>query len=262
MPRLPDTDQGLIDWSSQHLTIWAANGVPPTIGTTPEQIAAAQLKLTEAQAALASAAAIRTESLNQTAIKDAKLASLRKVVGGLVVQIEGFAKATENQGVYTIASIPKPKDPTPRTEAPVPTMLALRSTTNGRLVLTFEANKGQGSVFVIQRRYRTVDGVVTSFQYQDTTAEKSWTDTNVPGGLTWVGYQVATRLTNNVLSDWSDEKQFNFGTVGGQNPASAPSTSEGGQGGGGGGDGGESLTIEDAQKLKDAQTAKGKGQAG
>ena len=215
---------------------------------TPEQIAAAQVKLAEAETALAEAEAIRTESVNKTAIKDAKLASLRKVVGGLVIQIEGFAKATENEGVYTIASIPKPKDPTPRTEAPVPAKLTLRSTTNGNLVLTFEANKGQGSVFVIQRRSETVDGVVSDFQYQDTTGEKAWTDENVPGGLKWVGYQVATRLTNNVLSDWSDEKQFNFGTIGGQSPVTS-----GGE---------ETLTIDDAQALKDAQTAKGRHKAG
>ncbi|MEQ8845773.1 MAG: hypothetical protein RIB58_13055 [Phycisphaerales bacterium] len=260
MARLPDTDQGLINWSSQRLAIWSGQGVAPTIGATPEQIAAAQIKLDEAQAALTAAEAIRTESVNKTAIKDAKLSSLRKVVGGLVIQIEGFAKATEDETVYTKASIPKPKDPTPRTEAPVPTMLALRSTTNGKLVLTFEANKGQGSVFVIQRRYETVDGTVTSFQYQDTTAEKSWTDNSVPGGLKWVGYQVATRLTNNVLSDWSDEKQFNFGTIGNQNPAQSAKASDGEPDAGP--KGGESITIEDAQKLKDAQTAKGKPKAG
>lgn len=261
MPRLPDNDEGLISWSTQHLAIWAGQGTAPNIGVTSDQVAAAQLKLQAAQTALGDVAAVRTESLNKTAIKDDKVDSLRTVVGGLITQIEGFAKSTEDEGVYTLASIPKPKDRTPRTEAPMPTNLKLRNKTNGQLVLTFEANKGIGSVFVIQRRYKTLAGVVSSFQYQDTTGEKTWTDTNVPNGLEWIAYQVATKLTTNVVSDWSDEKAFNFGTIGGQNPASAQAaTAESGEGGNP--DGGESLTIEGAQELKDAQTAKGKDQAG
>ncbi|MFI4915262.1 MAG: hypothetical protein ACIAS6_01995, partial [Phycisphaerales bacterium JB060] len=147
-------------------------------------------------------------------------------------------------------------------EAPIPTDLQLRSTTNGNLVLTFEANKGQGSLFVIQRRYKTLDGVVTGFQYMETTGEKTFTDTDVPGGIEWIAYQVATRLTNNVLSDWSDEKTFNFGTIGNQNPAPVQGQQASGDSGGGGGDGGEGLTIEEAQQLKDAQTAKGADKAG
>ena len=255
MSRLPEREQDFLNWTAQHLSIWAAAGVAPTIGVTDEQVASAQLKLGAAQTARSDAEAIRIQSLNKTAIKDQQVDSLRTVMGGLVTQIEGFARATQDQSVYTKASIPAPKDPTPRTEAPVPANLALRSTTNGKLVLTFEANKGQGSVFVIQRRYQTVDGVETNFQYQDTTAEKTWTDENVPGGLKWVGYQVATRLTNNVLSDWSDEKQFNFGTVGNQNPAQTAADA-------GGPSGGDGLTIDEAQKLKDAQAAKGAGKAG
>ncbi|MFI4882066.1 MAG: hypothetical protein ACIAQU_05730 [Phycisphaerales bacterium JB064] len=241
----------------------AGQGVAPTIGMTPEQVAAAQIKLGEAETALGNAETVRTDSLNKTAIKDDKIASLRAVMGGLVTQIEGFAKATQDEGVYTTASIAKPKQRTPRTEAPVPANLTLRNTTNGNLVLSYEANKGQGSVFVIQRRYKTLAGVVSSFQYLDTTGEKTWTDTNVPGGLEWIAYQVATKLTNNVVSDWSDEKAFNFGTVGGEAPVqAAQTTGESASGGSGGPDGGESLTIEDAQALRDAQTAKGKPQAG
>ncbi|MEQ8317295.1 MAG: hypothetical protein RIE77_06875 [Phycisphaerales bacterium] len=248
MARLPNREEAFLTWTQQHLALWAATGVPPTIGLTDEQVASAQAKLDSAQALRSSAIAARLASVTRTSEKDAIVGELRSVMGGLVGQVDGFARATEDESVYDKASIPKPKDPEPRTEAPVPAMLALRSTTNGNLVLTFEANKGQGSVFVIQRRYETVDGVASDFQYQDTTGEKAWTDTSVPGGLKWIGYQVATRLTNNVLSDWSDEKQFNFGTIGSESPVT------------GGGE--ESLTIEDAQALKDAQTAKGADKAG
>lgn|GEM_PF-5879896 len=45
MSRLPDREQEFLTWAAQHLTIWAGNGVAPTIGMTAEQVAAAQLKL-------------------------------------------------------------------------------------------------------------------------------------------------------------------------------------------------------------------------
>jgi hypothetical protein len=258
MPRLPQREEAFLTWSAQHLALWAGQGIAPTIGMTPEQVAAAQLKLDAAEAARSSAIAARLASVTRTSEKDAIVGELRAVMGGLVGQVDGFARATEDESVYDKASIPKPKDPTPRTEAPMPTDLDIRSTTNGNLRLTFEASKGQGTVFVIQRRYKTVEGVVSNFQYADTTADKAWTDTSVPNGLEWIGYQVASRLTNNVLSDWSPMRLFNFGTAGNQNPAQAATA----QSGGGEPDGGQSVTIQDAQKLKDAQTAKGKDKAG
>lgn len=214
MSRLPDREQEFLTWAAQHLTIWAGNGVAPSIGMTVEQVTAAQLKLDAAQAALDLAETVRLDSLTKTADKDLKLGDLRTTMGGLVTQIEGYAKATADESVYVTASIPEPKPKTPRTEAPVPQNLGLRNTTNGNLVLTFEANKGQGSVFVIQRRTKPVGGAAGDFQYQDTTAEKAWTDTSVPTGLEWVSYQVATKLTNGVLSDWSTARTFNFGSVG------------------------------------------------
>ena len=111
----------------------------------------------------------------------------------MVQQIRINAKKDGTNELYQLAQIEAPRPRTPRTEAPIPNNLELRSTTNGNLVLTYEANKGQGLVFVIQRRYETVDGVETNYQYQDTTAEKTWTDTDVPNGLRWIRYQVATR---------------------------------------------------------------------
>ncbi len=254
MSRLPDREQEFLTWAAQHLTIWAGNGVAPTIGMTSEQVAEAQLKLDAAQSALDAAETVRLDSVTKTADKDLKVGDLRTTMGGLVTQIDGYAKATADESVYVKASIPEPRPKTPRSEAPVPTGLALRNTTNGELVLTYEANKGQGSVFVIQRRVKPIGQDAQPFTYMDTTGEKAWTDSSVPGGVEWIGYQVATKLTNNVRSDWSDERVFNFGTVGGESVSESAVQS--------GGEGGETLTIEDAQALKDAQTAKGADKAG
>lgn len=255
MSRLPDTDQGLLNWTIQRLAVWGGQGGPPNIGITVDQVTAAATKLALAQSALSEAEAIRQESLNQTAIKDQLLGDLRATIAGLVTQIEGFAKASGDMGVYTRASVPAPKPKTPRTEAPVPANLKIESTTNGGLRLSYEANKGQGSVFVVQRRVKALGEPAGEFQFMTTTAEKVWVDTGVPHGLEWVAYQVATKLTNGVLSDWSLAATFNFGSVTSvQKPSQAVRAL-----GEGSGDG---LTIDDAQALRDAQTAKGKGKAG
>jgi hypothetical protein len=262
MSRLPEKEQEFLTWAANHLTVWAGQSTPPNIGVTSEQITAAQAKLAAAQDALAAALVIRQESTSVTEDKDQKVEDLRATIGGLVTQIEGYAKATGDAGVYVRAQFAPPKPREPRTEAPVPTNLDLQSTTNGNLVLTFEANKGTGSVFVIQRSIKPIGGEEQPFVYMDTTAEKTWTDTSVPSGLDWVSYQVATKLTNGVRSDWANAERFNFGTFGNQSSAQAQASAKSG-GGGGGGDGGpDGLTIDDAQKLKNAQTAKGKGQAG
>lgn len=253
--RVPRRLSEFVPWLQSRVTLWAGGqSGPPDIGLSSDQVAALAVLTDDFVAKYNMAQALRGNARAATIEQNTALDAVRAMLGGDIEIIDGYAKATADPDVYARAQIPPPKDRTPRTEAPKPTNLEVRATTNGNIVLTFEANKGLGSVFIIQRRYKTIDGVVTQFKKMDTIAEKTWTDTNVPNGLLWIGYQVATRLTNNVLSDWSTEKAFNFGTIGNQNPssvqgqqASAPS----------GPDGGQSLTIEDAQALKDAQTAKG-----
>lgn len=115
------------------------------------------------------------------------------------------------------------------------------STTNGNLRLSFEANKSVGSVFVVQRCVKPIGQPAEDVQFKVTTAEKAWLDTGVPHGLEWVSYQVATKLTNNVLSDWSTAATFNLGIVTSvQTPASARQDAEHGPDG---------LTIDVAKAL-------------
>ncbi|MEQ9097357.1 MAG: hypothetical protein RIE32_13965 [Phycisphaerales bacterium] len=258
MSTINRTKQGILDFFNQRIAPWSNNAEQLLLSTN--DITTLTALLSDANTKFNEAQEGWNEYKAMVDAQDEALNALYDFGSLLVQQIRVNAKKDGTDELYQLAQIDPPRKATPRTEAPIPTNLALRSTTNGNLVLTYEANKGQGSVFVIQRRYKTLDGVVSSFQYMDTTGEKEWTDTDVPGGLEWIAYQVATKLTTNVVSDWSDEKTFNFGTIGNQNPQAsgqASTTSEGG-----GGDGGEGLTIEDAQQLKDAQTAKGSEKAG
>ncbi len=257
MTTIDRTNQGTLNFFNERIALWTANSL--ALSLSNGDITTLTALLDDANAKYAAA----REGWNEyKALVDAQEESMNGLYdfGSLLVQqIRVAAKKEGTEELYHLAQIDPPKKPSSRTEAPIPTNLQLRSTTNGNLVLTFEANKGQGSVFVIQRRYKTLAGVVSGFQYMDTTGEKSWTDTAVPGGIEWIAYQVATRLTTNVVSDWSDEKTFNFGTIGNQNPPAAAAQTAATDGEP---DGDESLTIEDAQALKDAQTAKGAEKAG
>ncbi|MEQ8845086.1 MAG: hypothetical protein RIB58_09550 [Phycisphaerales bacterium] len=258
MTTIDRTQQGTLNFFNQRISAWVTNA--ETLTLSIEDINTLTTLLGDAESKFDDAKEAWNVYRAKVDAQDEAIAGLYDFGSLLVQQIRVAAKKDGTNELYQLAQIEAPKKPTPRGEAPIPTDLVLRSTTNGKLVLSYEANKGQGLVFVIQRRYETVDGVVTGFEYQDTTAEKAWTDNSVPGGLKWVGYQVAARLTNNVLSDWSDEKQFNFGTIGNQNPAASAKAGAGEPDAGP--KGGQTITIEDAQKLKDAQTAKGAEKAG
>lgn len=266
MPRIPNDEAGMIAWAAYHLPIWGANGVAPTIGMTPEQVAAAQLELDAVEAARATAVQIRAQSLAKTLDKDQKVDALRGTLGGLVTQVDGFAKSTKDQSVYVRAEIPEPAPRTPRSEADMPTNLATISQTDGSVLVTFDAVKGAGTVFLLQRQFVSEGGVIGDWTDTATLSEKKYLDENVPSGLRLVNYRVRAQTTNGVLSPWTFPVPFYLGTGGGAGASSASATAESQAsttgGGGDGPDGGESLTIEDAQKLKDAQTAKGKDKAG
>ena len=257
MPRIPNDEAGMIAWAAYHLTLWAGEGVPPTIGMTPEQVAAAQLELDQASAALLAAETIRAQSLAKTADKDQKVDALRGTLGGLVTQVDGFAKATKDQSVYVRAEIPEPAPRTPRSEADTPTDLSTISQTDGSVLVSFEANKGAGTVFLLQRQIVLDGGVYGNWADLATLSEKQYLDEDVPTGVRLVNYRVRAQTTNGVLSPWSFPVPFYLGTGGGSSSATASATATTPSP-----DGGESLTIEDAQKLKDAQTAKGKPKAG
>ncbi len=227
---------------------------------TPEQVAAAQLELDAVEAARATAVQIRAQSLAKTQDKDQKVDALRGTLGGLVTQVDGFAKATKDETVYVRAEIPEPAPKTPRSEADTPTNLATQSQTDGSVLVTFDANKGPGTVFLLQRQLVSEGGTIGDWSELATLSEKLYLDENVPSGLRLVNYRVRAQTTNGVLSPWSFPVPFYLGTGGGAGASASATTTA--KATAPDPDGGESITIEDAQQLKDAQTAKGKGQAG
>ncbi|MCW5757137.1 MAG: hypothetical protein KIT54_07875 [Phycisphaeraceae bacterium] len=250
MSTISRTQQGTLDFFNLRIADWAANA--EQLELNPDDLATLSALLSAAQSNFDAAKQLEIEYRAAVDLQDESIEALYNFGSLLVQQIRVAAKKDGTDTIYALAKIDPPKDRTPRTVAPVPTGLSIRATSFGDLTLTFEANKGLGSVFIIERQTRPIGGQPGTWVYADTISEKAWTDNNVPNGVASVRYRVRTKLTNGVLSDWSDDKGFFFGTSGNQ---AAPTQAQ--QASGGGGGGGQSLTIEDAQALKDAQTAKG-----
>jgi len=259
--RVPRTEAEFVDWLVDHVAIWeGGQSGPPDIGLSAAQVAALAGLSVTLQDKYQTLKDLKAQKKAARIEKDTALDAARAMLGGNIEIIDGYAKTTADPDVYARAQIDPPKPRTPRDEAPIPADVRLSATTDGALELTFSAVKGAGSVFIIERQLVSGDGVAGPWQYATTSTEKRWLDEAVPQGLGEIRYRVRTKLTNGVYSQWTSPVPFFFGTGSGGSAATAATGATGaGDGGGGGPDG---LTIEDAQALKDAQTAKGKDKAG
>lgn len=252
--RIPRAISQFVPWLLSRVGTWTGEqGTPPDIGLSAQQVADLKILADDLADKHAKAVAARDTAKALTNDQNAAYAAARAMLGGDIDIIDGYAKTTGDPGVYSRARIDPPKSRSPRDEAPIPTNLATTSTTSGDVELTFTGSKAGGAVFIIERQLVPIGATDAPWQYADTVAEKAWVDTAIPGGLARVSYRVRAKLTNGVLSQWSYPVPFYFGTGSGQG-AQASASSDGA--------GGDGVTIEDAQALKDAQTAKGAEKAG
>lgn len=132
----------------------------------------------------------------------------------------------------------------------MPTNLATISQTDGSVLVTFDAVKGPGTVFLLQRQFVSEGGVIGDWTDTATLSDKRYLDENVPSGLRLVNYRVRAQTTNGVLSPWTFPVPFYLGTGDGSSSASDTATRSGDSGG------------PDGLTIKDAQTAEGKPKAG
>lgn len=133
-------------------------------------------------------------------------------MAGMIDIIDGYAKSTKNPSVYALAGIAEPKKPSARTEAPTPTDIATRITSNGDVVFTFKVASGGGATFPIQRKSIALDGYTGPWEDLGlANSDKRYTDNTATSGVTAYIYRVATRLTTGVQSEWSEWATASFG---------------------------------------------------
>ncbi|MEQ9096804.1 MAG: hypothetical protein RIE32_11135 [Phycisphaerales bacterium] len=263
MSTIQQTQQGTLNFVSQRIGPWTENAEQLTLSledttTLSSLLSDAQTKFDDAK-----------EAWNQYRAKvdaqDEAIDALYDFTSLLVQQIRVAARKDGTNELYQLAQIDPPKKATPRTEAPIPTNLATDTTTSGQVVLTFKGTKTGGSVFEVQRQLVPVGELPGPWQQLGTIGTKEFTDQNVPSGMAQINYRVRTVLTTGIVSQWSFPAPFYFGSGNQATPvqaAAAQSAQSEPVDAAPEGDGQEPLTIEGAQQLKDAQTAKGKPKAG
>jgi hypothetical protein len=97
----------------------------------------------------------------------------------------------------------------------MPSELKSRLSTNGEIELTFKMeDRGRGGLlYEVQRRLVPLEGAQSPWLPLDITAEKRFTDDDVPTGLREVHYQVRAMRASGKKGDWSCAHAVRFGTI-------------------------------------------------
>ena len=200
---------------------------PSSFGLSDAQVQRLKDDYEKAAAAHARAEALRNELANAMRAKRAAIGDLRRTFGGLTTIIDGMARTMRDPGVYARASIKKPKRKGPLPGPKAPTKLKISPGNNGELTLTFQiVDKGRGNLmYEVRRRCEWLDGRDWQWEPVAVTPRREVVDEDVPSGLRAIRYQVRARRTNGTVGEWSDEKAFPFGTIGGAKGAAMPAVS-------------------------------------
>ncbi|MFI4915178.1 MAG: hypothetical protein ACIAS6_01550 [Phycisphaerales bacterium JB060] len=146
------------------------------------------------------------------------MANLRGRFASLMATIDGRAKREprgRRAGVYAAAGIDPPDKGGPRPTPAMPSGLKTEIVNNGEIKLTFKMeDEGRGGLlYEVQRRLVPVEGPESPWLPLDITAEKRFTDDDVPTGLREVRYQVRAMRSSGRKGDWSSAHTVWFGTV-------------------------------------------------
>lgn len=201
---------------------------PSSFGLNGAQVQRLRDDYERAAAAHARVQTLQAQLTQAMAAKKSALGDLRRTFGGLSTIIDGMARTMRDPGVYTRASIKKPKKKGPLPGPKAPTGLELTPRTNGGLTLTFEiADKGRGNLmYEVRRRCEWLDGRDWVWEPVAVTPRREVVDDDVPTGLRALHYQVRAKRTNGKTGEWSSEKIFPFGSIASAKGPEVPAEAE------------------------------------
>ncbi|MEQ8843499.1 MAG: hypothetical protein RIB58_01495 [Phycisphaerales bacterium] len=213
MPRKPKREAEFIAWARARVNQWlGGQSGPPNIGLSVDQINQADNLVTDLEAKFLDMTNKRTAAETATGVKDTAYDNTEDYLAGLIDIIDGFAKSTKDPSVYALAGIPEPKKPASRTEAPVPTDIATRITSNGTVIFSFKVAAGGGATYPVQRRIIRLDGTTTPWQDAGlANTLKRYEDNSSQAGVAAYIYRASTRLNTGVQSEWSEWAVANLG---------------------------------------------------
>lgn len=184
MTVLPPTRPELIQFFTQRLSSWQAD--PTAIGLTVESVTALAGMTASASSLYQAALVARQNSRDATAEYHSGADALREFGAAQVAAIKAFAQTSGDPGVYALASIPEPADPSPSAPPAVPTNIELVMRTSGAVEIKWEGTVAQGTFYEVQRSL--TDGV--SWTTFASVPARETLDTGVPNGTPRAYYRI------------------------------------------------------------------------
>lgn len=206
MPVVPSKSVAKIAFYETHNASWAANAA--AIGTTPEAVSAL------ADLTAAAREAYQEQRMAQDAARSATLKlqmaveAMANAGAAIIGQVRVQATAS-GDGVYSLASIPKPAKPSPIGPPGQPTSFSVELSQIGSLTLKWKCKNPAGAVGTVYRVWRRIgQGELT---FLATVGAKQFVDDTLPAGTAAVMYQVQGMRTTAV----GPVAQFNVSFGGG-----------------------------------------------
>jgi hypothetical protein len=193
MARIPDSNQGTIDYLQSKMTPWGDNAV--AIGTTAARVTAMGTLITQAQDAMAAQVAAAQASKNATTACNNAIMALHQAGAEILKQIDTQAGIT-GPSVWTLAVVDPPAPPSPVGKPGLPYKLVATLKPNGSIELTFKCSNPKNCNGVIYQVYRKVE-VLDDYAYLGGTGERKFIDLSAPRGVPSIMYQIqGTRSTS------------------------------------------------------------------
>lgn len=179
---VPKTQDGLLDWYSQHQPKWESAGA--AIGVDPALSTALKDLVETAKIAKAARIDAKASAKSATVTYKQSLANLSSLGAAIMATIRAYAEATDDVTVYAKADIPPPAKPTPAPPPLAPTEFTADPNANGTITLRMKGSVAQNGSFDIER---SIDG--GPYTLLKNTREKTYVDNAVPTNSTIIAYQ-------------------------------------------------------------------------
>lgn len=195
MPTVPETNAARLTFYATHVPVWTANAA--ALGLDPAQVAALSALVGAARQATADAMAARNAARAATAAMNEAMRAMHADPGAgadIISAIRTHAQATGDEGVYTLAQIPAPAEPSPIGPPGRPTDFDVELVpANGALILKWKCPNprgAEGTMYTVERQIG--NGQVVRL---DTVGTKSFTDAALPAGAVGTPGGVTYRVT-------------------------------------------------------------------
>lgn len=184
MSVLSDKRSEVIQFFTQRLASWQAN--PELIGLTAAQVTELAGLTASASSRYQDALQARQASKDRTLEYHEGADTLRDFGAALIAAIKAFAETSGDPGVYALASIPEPADPSPSAAPAVPTSITLFMRAQGSIEIRWDGSLAGGTFYEVQRSLN--DG--TSWSTIASIPARETLDETVPQGTARAYYRI------------------------------------------------------------------------